>query len=231
MPRTSLPMRRLAAPLVVACLAAGCADPVEPEQVDLVVLLPAPTLDLPPPQGGGLRTAVLAGGCFWGVEAVFEHVRGVVDVVSGYAGGSAEDALYDRVVSGVTDHAESVRIVYDPGVVSYGQLLRVFFSVVHDPTQLDRQGPDWGRHYRSNVFYADEAERGVVRAYLDQLTDAALFPREIVTRLDPLETFYEAEEDHQDFVARYPEEPYVVVFDLPKIENLRRFYPELYEAP
>jgi peptide-methionine (S)-S-oxide reductase len=175
--------------------------------------------------------AILAGGCFWGVEAVFEHVKGVVEVVSGYAGGSEEQAVYDLVVSGLTGHAESVRIVFDPEQVTYGRLLQVYFSVAHDPTQLDRQGPDYGKHYRSHVFHVDQAQRDVVTAYIDQLTDEGLFPRAIVTRLDPLEAFYLAEEEHQDFVARNPEEPYVVFYDLPKLENLRRLFPELYRVP
>jgi len=215
---------------VLALLSSGCYNPIEEEE-DLVILLPAPVLDLTPPQDGSLRTAVLAGGCFWGVEAVFEHVRGVVEVVSGYSGGTEEEAVYDLVLTGHTDHAESVRILYDPAQVSYGQLLMVFFSVAHDPTQLDHQGPDWGPQYRSNVFYEHQDQLDVVRAYLDQIEAEGLFPKEIVTRLDPLEAFYLAEEDHQDFVARYPEEPYVVFIDLPKIENLRRFYPELFERP
>jgi peptide-methionine (S)-S-oxide reductase len=173
-------------------------------------------------------TAVLAGGCFWGVEAVFEHVRGVVDVVSGYSGGNAETAEYEKVNTGVTGHAEAVRITYDPSQVSYGELLRVFFSVAHDPTQKDRQGPDVGPQYRSAIFFADAEQERVARAYVAQLEKARFFKRPIVTEITSLRAFYQAEEYHQDFAARNPRHPYIVHHDLPKVERLKAGLPELY---
>ncbi|HKE92729.1 MAG TPA: peptide-methionine (S)-S-oxide reductase MsrA [Povalibacter sp.] len=181
---------------------------------------------------GPLQTAVLAGGCFWGVEAVFEHVRGVSDVVSGYAGGEAEAAQYETVSSGTTGHAESVRVTFDPQQVSYGELLRIFFAVAHDPTQLNRQGPDSGTQYRSAIFYADDAQKDIAQRYIGQLNQAQIFPRAIVTRVDPLRGFYPAEAYHQDFIAHHPGNPYVVINDLPKLRNLQRTLPEFYrESP
>jgi peptide-methionine (S)-S-oxide reductase len=179
---------------------------------------------------GPLQTAVLAGGCFWGVEAVFAHVRGVHDVVSGYAGGDKGTAAYEVVSSGRTRHAESVRITFDPQQVSYGELLRIFFAVAHDPTQLNRQGPDSGTQYRSSIFYADETQKQIAQAYIGQLNQARVFPRAIVTRVDPLTEFYPAESYHQDFVAHNPNHPYVVFNDLPKLRNLQRTFPEFYRS-
>lgn len=174
------------------------------------------------------ETAVLAGGCFWGVEAVFEHVRGVVSVSSGYSGGDASTANYDRVGTGRTGHAEAVRIVYDPSEVTYGELLRVFFSVAHDPTQKDRQGPDVGPQYRSAIFFANGDQERQARAYVAQLEAARFYRAPIVTEIVPLRAFYEAEAYHQDFVARYPTHPYVAHHDLPKRERLRDGLPTLY---
>jgi len=194
-----------------------------------VALVIAPTLALA--QGASApatRTAVLAGGCFWGVEAVFEHVRGVVDVVSGYAGGDAKNAEYEKVGTGTSGHAESVRITYDPAQVTYGELLRVFFSVAHDPTQKDRQGPDVGPQYRSAIFYADAEQERVARAYVAQLEQAKFFKQPIVTEIVPLRGFYQAEDYHQDFAALHPTHPYIVYHDLPKVERLREGLPELY---
>ena len=173
-----------------------------------------------------LDTAVLAGGCFWGVEAVYEHIKGVADVVSGYSGGDARTAVYDVVSSGATAHAEAVRVIYDPAQISYGELLRVFFSVVHDPTQLNRQGPDVGPQYRSAIFYASEEQRKVATAYIAQLTAAKTFPKKIVTQVVPLRAFYSAEPYHQDFAARNPGHPYIVYHDLPKVERLREMFPQ-----
>jgi peptide-methionine (S)-S-oxide reductase len=177
---------------------------------------------------GPVQTAVLAGGCFWGVEGVFEHVRGVRDVVSGYAGGEADTAHYDDVGSGRTGHAESVQITFDPQEISYGEILRIFFSVAHDPTQLNRQGPDTGPQYRSAIFYADAAQKDIANQYIEQLGAAGVFQSAIVTRVDPLHGFYPAESYHQDFIAKNPRYPYVVFNDLPKIRNLEKEFPDFY---
>ena len=190
--------------------------------------LPDPKIDTPLATAKGAATAVFAGGCFWGVEAVFEHVKGVTEVVSGYSGGSADTAKYDAVSSGSTGHAESVRISYDPSRISYGQLLKVLFSVAHDPTELNRQGPDTGTQYRSAVFFADAEQKRVTEAYIAQLQAARAFPRPIVTQVTPLKAFYEAEAYHQDYLVRHPNQPYIVINDLPKITNLQRQFPALY---
>ena len=174
------------------------------------------------------QTAVLAGGCFWGVDAVFKHVRGVSSVVSGYAGGNAATARYEVVSTGTTGHAESVKITYDPSQVSYAQLLRVFFSVAHDPTELNRQGPDTGTQYRSAVFYTNEAQKDTALAYIDQLNKAKVFPAPIVTQVVPLQGFYAAEEYHQNFLARHPAYPYIVFYDLPKLRKLQEQFPGAY---
>lgn len=173
------------------------------------------------------QTAVFAGGCFWGVEAVFEQLNGVSDVASGYAGGSQMTAHYSIVSSGVTSHAESVKITFDAAKVSYGRLLKVFFAVAHDPTQLNRQGPDEGRQYRSSIFYATDEQKAIADAYIAQLEKAHVFNRPIVTTVVPLEGFYAAEDDHQDFLAHHPDYPYIVVNDLPKLRALKREFPEL----
>ena len=178
--------------------------------------------------GGAMQTAVLAGGCFWGVEGVFEHVRGVRRVVSGYAGGDKGTARYEAVGTGLTGHAEAVQITFDPAVVSYAELLRIFFSVAHDPTQLNRQGPDTGTQYRSAVFYSDETQRNVALSYIAELNKSGKFPRAIVTRVDPLPAFYPAEGYHQDFIEKNPNNFYVMINDLPKIRELKRLYPEDY---
>jgi peptide-methionine (S)-S-oxide reductase len=177
----------------------------------------------------GERIAVLAGGCFWGVDAVFKHVRGVSQVVSGYAGGSAPTAHYDIVSTGTTGHAESVRITYDASRISYAELLRVFFSVAHDPTELNRQGPDTGPQYRSAIFYANEEQKQIAQAYIAQLDGAKVFPGAIVTQVVPLREFYPAEAYHQDFVARHPAHPYIAMYDLPKLQALRTQFPALYQ--
>ena len=190
--------------------------------------LPEPAVDAPLSKAVVEKTAVFAGGCFWGVEAVFEHVRGVTKVVSGYSGGTADTANYRQVSAGGTGHAESVRISYDPSRISYGQLLKVFFSVAHDPTELDRQGPDTGRQYRSAVFFADAEQQRVTEAYIAQLQAAGAFSRPIVTQVAPLQAFYEAEAYHQDYLVRHPNQPYIVQFDLPKLAELQRQFPALY---
>ncbi len=190
--------------------------------------LEPPAIDNPR-AAGPLQTAVLAGGCFWGVQAVFEHVHGVRKVVAGYAGGDRSSADYDTVSTGTTGHAESVRITFDPAQISYGQLLTIAFSVVHDPTQLNRQGPDTGTQYRSAIFYADETQKHIAEAYIAQLDHARAFSRAIATRLEPLRGFYPAEDYHQDYLVRHPTQYYIVVNDLPKIENFKRLFPQLYE--
>ena len=185
---------------------------------------PPPALD---PPASGMRTAVLAGGCFWGVEAVFEHVRGVRAVTSGYAGGTRGDATYDKVSSERTGHAEAVKISYDPSQVSYGDLLRIFFSVAHDPTQLNRQGPDVGPSYRSAIFPQDAAQREVARRYLAQLGAADIYKRPVVTRIES-GAFYPAEPYHQDFMRKNPRHPYIIAHDVPKVAALKRVFPASY---
>jgi peptide-methionine (S)-S-oxide reductase len=192
--------------------------------------IPDPALDAPLAVAKGEQTAVLAGGCFWGVEAVFEHVKGVSDVKSGYSGGSSSTAQYEKVGTGETGHAESVKITYDPAQISYGQLLKVFFSVAHDPTELNRQGPDSGTQYRSAIFYADAEQKRIAQAYIDQLNRAKVFARPIVTEVAALKSFNEAEAYHQDYLANHPDEPYIVINDMPKVENLRKQLPTLYKA-
>lgn len=191
------------------------------------VKLPPPAFD-PPAAGQGMQTAVLAGGCFWGVQAVFQHTRGVLNAVSGYAGGTKESANYQAVAGGATGHAESVQVTYDPTQVSFGKLLQIYFSVAHDPTQLNRQGPDHGPQYRSAIFYRDARQKEVAERYVAQLEAAGAFPRKIVTQLGTLNEFHTAEAYHQDYATRHPESPYIVAFDRPKIDNLKNVMPEVY---
>ena len=191
-------------------------------------VIPAPVVDAPLATTPGRRTAVVAGGCFWGVEAVFRHVKGVSKAVSGYAGGTADTAHYDMVGTGRTGHAESVEITYDPSQISYGTLLRVFFSVAHDPTEVNRQGPDEGPQYRSAIFPADAEQQRIAAAYIAQLNQVKAFPRRIATQVTALSRFFPAEDYHQDYVARHPNEPYVFINDAPKVRNLRATFPELY---
>jgi len=195
--------------------------------VEAVSNFPDPVKDAHATGSAPMQTAVLAGGCFWGVEAVFEQLNGVSDVVSGYAGGSQMTAHYSVVSSGITSHAESVKITFDPAKVSYGRLLKVFFAVAHDPTQLNRQGPDEGRQYRSSIFYANDEQKGIAEAYIAQLEKAHTFNRPIVTTVAPLEGFYAAEDYHQNFLAQHPDYPYIVVNDLPKLRALKAEFPEL----
>ena len=188
-------------------------------------LVPAPKADVP--AAAGLQTAILAGGCFWGTEAVFEHVKGVRNVVSGYAGGSAADATYAKVSTERTGHAEAIRIVYDPRQVSYGTLLRIYFSAAHDPTQVNRQGPDTGPSYRSAIFPQNAAQRRIASAYVAQLGAARVYPRPIATRIET-GGFYPAEAHHQDFMRRNPGHPYILAHDVPKVAALKRMFPALY---
>src|SRR6476659_6659236 len=214
-------MKTFSAALIAAALVIGLrAGSTFPDPVkDTKVTGPVPA-----------QTAVLAGGCFWGVEAVFEQLNGVSDVVSGFAGGSQMTAHYSVVSSGITSHAESVKITFDPAKVSYGRLLKVFFAVAHDPTELNRQGPDEGRQYRSSIFYANDQQKAVAEAYVRQLTEARVFTRSIVTTVVPFKGFYPAEDYHQNFLARNPDYPYIVVNDLPKLRALKAQFPELLKA-
>jgi peptide-methionine (S)-S-oxide reductase len=190
----------------------------------------APPLVDNPKADGPAQTAVLSGGCFWGVQGVFEHVRGVKNVIAGYAGGERATADYETVSSGTTGHAESVKITFDPAAISYGQILQIAFSVVHDPTQLNRQFPDVGTQYRSAIFYGDETQKRIAQAYISQLDQAHVYSRPIVTRVDPLQGFYPAERYHQDYLIHNPTQPYIAIYDIPKIENFRRTFPELYSG-
>jgi len=192
--------------------------------------LPTPAVDIPAATSKAPQTAVFAGGCFWGVEAVFRHVKGVSRAVSGYAGGTTKNPSYEQVSSGDTGHAESVEVTYDPAQVSYGQLLKVFFQVAHDPTQLNRQGPDRGTQYRSAIFYVNDEQKRVAEAYVAQLTAAKAFSGTIVTQIAPLSTFWAAEGYHQNYLALHPTQPYIVYNDLPKLEALRAELPTLYAA-
>ena len=190
---------------------------------------PTPPPPAPSAASAGLQTAVFAGGCFWGVEGVFEHVKGVTKAVAGYSGGEAKTAHYEIVENGNTGHAESVQVTYDPAQVSYGQLLEVFFAVAHDPTELNRQGPDTGTQYRSVIFYSTPDQKQTAEAYVQQIDAAGVFRRPIVTQLVPLRAFYAAESYHQKFLQRNPDNPYIVYNDLPKIANLKRQFPGFYK--
>jgi peptide-methionine (S)-S-oxide reductase len=176
------------------------------------------------------ETAVFAGGCFWGVQGVFQHVKGVTNAVSGYAGGDKRTAQYEEVGTGRTGHAESVQVTYDPRVITYGRLLQILFSVAHDPTQLNRQGPDVGPQYRSAIFPTSADQASVAKAYIEQLTNARVFPRTIATKIEPGAAFYSAEAYHQDFLTRHPDHPYIVVNDLPKVKDLQKMFPDVYRA-
>lgn len=193
--------------------------------------LPAPVVDDALATSKGEQTAVFAGGCFWGIQAVFQHVKGVKSAISGYAGGTVASPSYEEVSSGSTGHAESVRVVYDPSQVTYGQLLRVFFSVGHDPTQLNRQGPDVGTQYRSAIFYNSNSQKRIATAYIVQLTQARAFSRPIVTELSALPAFNVAEAYHQDYATLHPHDPYIMINDAPKVANLRSQLADLYTEP
>jgi len=188
---------------------------------------PAPAVDITAPAAKQSASIVLAGGCFWGVEAVFEHLKGVTNAVSGFAGGKKATAHYEVVSTGLTGHAESVEVTYDPSQISYGKLLEVFFSVAHDPTQLNRQGPDYGTQYRSAIFYSNDEQKRVAEAYIKQLNEARIYSHPIVTQLTPLEGFYRAEEYHQHYLEHNPNQPYIVYNDLPKLKHLQQQFPEL----
>lgn len=207
---------------VLASLAAGAAVASTPAT--------GPAQFAPGRAPAVVDTAVFAGGCFWGIEAVFRHVKGVTSAVSGFAGGSTAGTSYEEVSSGTTGHAESVQVIYDPARVSYAQLLQVFFTVAHDPTQLNRQGPDEGTQYRSAVFYRNAAQQHAVEAYVAELGRTRMYPRPIVTQIAPLKAFHPAEEYHQDYMTKHPDDPYIVYNDAPKVERLRKELPALYQA-
>jgi peptide-methionine (S)-S-oxide reductase len=215
---------------LIACAAAGAAFLNSSlHGAEAPVILPPPAVDSPK-SAGASQTAVLAGGCFWGVQGVFQHVRGVQKVLAGYAGGERSTAEYETVSTGTTGHAESVKITFDPAQVSYGQILQIAFSVVHDPTQLNRQGPDLGTQYRSAIFYADDDQKRIAQAYIAQLDKAHVFSRPIVTKLESLHGFYPAENYHQDYLIHNPNQPYIAYYDLPKVENFRKTFPEMYSG-
>jgi len=215
----------LAVLTAVLVLVAATATSVASRQVPGPVV--APVVDATAPSAAE-DTAVFAGGCFWGVEAVFEHVKGVKSAVSGYAGGNAGNPSYEQVSTGDTGHAESVQVIYDPAQVSYGKLLQIFFSVAHDPTQLNRQGPDRGTQYRSEIFYNNAQQQQIAESYIKQLTAAKTFSRPIVTKVEKLRGFYQAEEYHQDYLAHHPNQPYIVINDQPKVAALKKQFPDIY---
>ena len=220
----NIPFRKHCAALAAAIglLAAGAAQARES-----AFIIPPPAVH--PSKDPALQEkAVIAGGCFWGVQAVFQHVKGVTNAVSGYAGGKAGMANYDAVSSGRTGHAEAVEITYDPKQISYGQLLQIYFSVAHDPTQLNRQGPDSGTQYRSTVFPSDDSQRKVAEAYIAQLNQTGVYPKTLATTVEPLQAFYPAEGYHQDYLVRHPYSMYIMVNDIPKVENLAKTFPDRY---
>ena len=218
-------MRKLLGACALLCLMAlaACSS-----KASAAVSIPAPAVDENRAGAKSERTAVFAGGCFWGIEAVFEHVKGVKNAVSGYSGGTAQTARYPIVSEGGTGHAESVQVVYDPSQISYGQLLQVFFSVAHDPTLINRQGPDVGPQYRSVIFFADGEQKRIAEAYVDQLNRANVFSRKIATQIVRLEKFYPAEPYHQDYVVHHPNDLYILRNDLPKVGRLREQFPQLF---
>lgn len=217
---------RRALPFLAAAVGIAAVLAAMPSPAQEGIAIPAPAADQA--AGTGTATAVFAGGCFWGVQGVFQHVEGVSNAVSGYAGGAEKDAEYNLVGMGTTGHAEAVKITYDPGKISYGKLMQVFFSVAHDPTQLNRQGPDWGPQYRTTIFPENDEQATLAAAYIAQLDGAKVFERPIVTTIEPGHAFYPAEAYHQDFLTLNPDYPYIVYNDLPKIAKLKEIFPELY---
>jgi len=216
-----IPRILLAIPSVGLAMAAALA--AEP-----AVSIPAPAIDMSAPAGDGSQTVVLAGGCFWGVQGVFEHTKGVTRAVSGYSGGKKETAHYEMVGTERTGHAESVAVTFDPQQISYGKILQIYFSVAHNPTEWNYQGPDRGPSYRSAIFYANDEQKRIAEAYILQLDKAHVFPSPIVTKLEPLSGFYPAEDYHQDFLVLHPSYPYIVFNDLPKVDNLKKLFADFY---
>jgi peptide-methionine (S)-S-oxide reductase len=189
---------------------------------------PKPAVDEPVANAKGEETAVISGGCFWGIQAVYEHTKGVTSATAGYAGGTAGTAHYEMVGTGSTGHAESVKVVFDPSKITYGQILMIFFSVAHNPTELNKQGPDWGTQYRSSVFYGNDSQKKIAEAYIAQLNAAKVYNQKIATVVVPLKGFYSAEDYHQDYLKHNPNNPYIMINDLPKLANLKKEFPELY---
>jgi peptide-methionine (S)-S-oxide reductase len=220
--------RRISALAFLAVVLAGLMFTQRVAGASRAVALPAPAVDIKTPNPASTETAVFAGGCFWGIQSVFQHVKGVVTATSGYAGGTISKPSYEDVSTGSTGHAESVRVVFDPSQVSYTQLLEVFFGVAHDPTQLNRQGPDVGTQYRSALFYQSPEQKQMAEAYIDQLNKAHVFRTPIVTQVAQLKDFYIAEAYHQDYAETHPSDPYIVINDAPKVTNLKRQFPTLY---
>ena len=228
-PRT-VSWRLLAAAVVLLAGGTFWLARFQPRAAEIAGPIPAPIVDAAPASDAQMQVAVLAGGCFWGVQGVFQHMKGVTSAVSGYAGGDKKSAHYNMVSAGTTGHAETVRVTFDPRQISYGRILQVFFSVAHDPTQLNRQGPDEGTQYRSVVFYATPDQKRVTDAYIAQLTQAKAFPARIVTQVVPLQAFYPAEAYHQNYATRHPDNPYIVFNDAPKVAHLRQMFPDLYRG-
>jgi len=214
--------------VILALLGSLLDSPACNAKASPAAAVPAPVVDASRASASGNQTAVVSGGCFWGVQAVFQHVKGVISATSGYAGGSAKTAEYETVSTGETGHAESVQVVYDPCQITYGELLRVFFSVAHDPTQLNRQGPDEGTQYRSSIFFSNDEQKKIAEAYIAQLDHAQIFARPIVTKVVPLQGFYPAEAYHQNYATLHPNQPYIVFNDAPKVEHLKQQFPDLY---
>jgi len=212
--------------LLAAALAAAALSVLPANAAEKAIAIPAPALDTP--STAASETAILAGGCFWGVQAVFQHTKGVTSAVSGYAGGKTGSPTYDDVTTGRTGHAEAVKVTFDPGQLSYGQLLRIYFSVAHDPTQLNRQGPDRGTQYRSAVFTTSDSQMKVASAYIAQLDKAKVYPKPVVTKVQPAARFWPAEAYHQDYATRHPDSAYIAFYDLPKIANLKQMFPRQY---
>jgi peptide-methionine (S)-S-oxide reductase len=223
----SLSSRRLVQALLVVPFVALALN-VGGRAAEQAVVIPAPAVDAAAPASAGLQTLVVAGGCFWGVQAVFQHTKGVTAAVSGYAGGEKQTAHYEIVGGGRTGHAESVQVTYDPKQISLGKILQIYFSVVHNPTELNRQGPDTGTQYRSAIFYANDDQKRIANAYIAELGKAHAFSRPIVTQVEALNGFYPAEDYHQDFAVLHPSYPYIVFNDLPKVENLKKLFADVY---
>ncbi len=223
------PRRAGLLPLALLVLAGACTY-VYTARAASAVPVPPPAADITEPAAATTETAVFAGGCFWGVQGVFQHVQGVTNAVSGYAGGAADTATYSQSSTGSSGHAESVKVSYDPRKISYGRLLQIYFSVAHDPTELNRQGPDHGTQYRSTIFPANEAQAKVAASYIAQLNRSNTFGKPLATTIEPGKTFYTAEAYHQDFLTRNPRHPYIMINDLPKIDELKRLFPAEYRA-
>jgi peptide-methionine (S)-S-oxide reductase len=228
MTRTNMRRSKLASTLALAALLSVSWFALNARAAEPAVAIPAPAVDETAPAGGGSQNVVLAGGCFWGMQAVYEHTKGVTQAVSGYSGGAKETAHYELVGAERTGHAESVSVTFDPQQISLGKILQIYFSVAHNPTELNYQGPDSGPSYRSAIFYANDEQKRIATAYIAQLQQAHVFGAPIVTKLEPLTGFYPAEDYHQDFLVLHPTYPYIVINDQPKVDNLKQLFPDNY---